>query len=126
MLILIAVVFVGFGVWSMRQGRAFAATAVRVGGLVVGFVMDHSADISTRHPVLRFRTVEGREVETTSSISHNSGNLRSGMQVPVLYDPSDPRKARIDYGRRSGSWPGLAFVALGVVFLAIGIALAVR
>lgn len=119
----LAIVLIGFGVSSIRESRALVASAARVGGVVVRFAVDHSADITVRKPVLRFRTVDGVEVETTSSISHNSGTLRSGMRVPVLYDPRDPRKARIDYGQRSGSWSGIGLVVGGVVFLLIGIGL---
>jgi hypothetical protein len=113
------------GAQTLREARGFRSRARRAPGTLVAIHADRHNDHPTTYPVLRFRTAEGADVETTSNV--NEGPLyltrMRGRQVPVLYDPDDPRKACIDSpsGRRQVR-SGLGIIALGILFLLIAIA----
>ncbi len=63
--------------------------------------------MSIYYPVVRFRTADGREVETQTMMGTSFKRVREGEPVTVLYDPKDPTHAQLE---RSG---GLVIV-LGV------------
>ncbi len=116
------------GMRSLRQARGFRARARRVTGVVTGIHADRRDGQSTTYPVLRFRTLEGAEVETTSNVNEEPLYLTRarGAQVPVLYDPADPRKACIDSPSGRGQVKsGYGTIVLGVVFIAAAIGYAV-
>lgn len=115
------------GTRSLRQARGFRARARQVTGVLVGIHADRRDGQSTTYPVLRFRTLEGAEVETTSNVNERPFYLTRmrGQQVPVLYDPQDPRRACIDSPSGRGQvGSGFGVIALGVVLIlaAIGYA----
>jgi hypothetical protein len=108
------------GTRSLRQARGFRSRARRVFGTVAGIHADRMGDRATTYPVLRFRTLDGVEIETTSNVNEGSFYLTRmrGHQVPVLYDPEDPRSACID--SRSGRGQvrsGVGVIALGAAFI---------
>ena len=124
---LFALLLAGLGVFSLyggvrtlREARGFRSRARLVTGVLVGIHADRHNDQPTTYPVLRFRTLEGADIETTSSVNEGPFYLTRmrGRQVPVLYDPEDPRKACID--SRSGRGQvrsGYGIIALGTFFL---------
>ncbi|MDN3356888.1 DUF3592 domain-containing protein [Actinomadura sp. DC4] len=108
------------GARTLREARGFRSRARRTSGIILGIHTDRHNDQQTTYPVLRFHTIEGAEVETTSNVNEGPFYLTRmrGRQVPVLYDPADPRKACID-GRsgRGQVRSGYGIIGLGVVFL---------
>ncbi len=132
--VLFVLLFAGLGVLavyggtrSLRQARGFRSRARRVTGVLAGIHTARHNDEPTTYPVLRFRTHDGTEVETTSNVNEGPYYLTRmrGQQVPVLYDPADPRKACIDSASGRGQVrSGFGTVTLGVVFIlaAIGYA----
>jgi len=133
--ILFALLFGGLGVLAvfggtrtLRQARGFRSRAQRVTGILTGIHTVRHNDQPTTYPILRFRTLEGVELETTSNVNEGSFYLTRmrGRQVPVLYDPQDPRKACIDSPSGRGQVKsGYGIIVLGTVFIiaAIGYAL---
>jgi hypothetical protein len=113
------------GTRTLREARGFRSRALRAPGMLVGIHSDRHNDHPTTYPVLRFRTIEGADVETTSNVNEGPFYLTRmrGRQVPVLYDPDDPRKACIDSpsGRRQVR-SGFGIIALGVFFLLLAAA----
>jgi hypothetical protein len=108
------------GTRSLRQARGFRARARRVTGILTGIHADRRDGQTTTYPVLRFRTLEGTEVETTSNVNEEPYYLTRtrGAQVAVLYDPADPRKACIDSPSGRGQVrSGYGVIALGVLFI---------
>ncbi|WP_433467346.1 DUF3592 domain-containing protein [Spirillospora sp. CA-128828] len=117
------VAFVLGGIHRYRTSRAFMATAHRVPGIVAGIHRVSTTDSYEFFPVLRFRTLDGTDIETVGETRGGSFELTrlKGRPVPVLYDPQDPRKARMDTssGRALAGSAGMA--AAGCVFALIGI-----
>jgi hypothetical protein len=132
--VLFALLFGGLGVLAvfggahtLRQARGFRSRARRVPGILVGVHAARHGDQPAHYPVLRFRTLDGIELETTSNVNEGPGYLTRmrGRQVPVLYDPDDPRTACIDSPSGRGQVrSGLGVIALGVVFVVAAIAYA--
>lgn len=125
--------FGALGVVLLVRYRQFLARALRVPGVVVTLIASRSSSSGpgrsnggiTYRPVFRFQTYEGMDVEVTSNTGSNPPPAREGEQVNVLYDPADPRKARLDKFGQRGGFIGWIFVAFGVVFTAIGVGLTI-
>ena len=112
------------GVRTLRQARAFKSRARRVSGILAGIHADRHNDRPTTYPVLRFRTLDGVEVETVSNVNEGPFYLTRmrGSPVPVLYDPQDPQKACIDSPSGRGQVrSGIGIIALGTIFLLVSI-----
>jgi hypothetical protein len=113
------------GVWSglraIQTGRRLRKQGVRVPGVVVRLRFSRSANDSggTYHPVLRFRTVEGQDMETESDVATYPAPARKGAQVIVIYDPQTPTLARIDSMIGRGTAAGGLFVAVGLIVTSI-------
>jgi hypothetical protein len=72
-------------------------------------------DVSYFHPIVQFHTAREQVVE----FEGNDGSLRAGDSVKVLYDPANPKDARLD------SWPsrwgaGTVPLAVGLTLIAVG------
>ncbi len=80
-----------------RSTTAFLATAVPVSGRVVELVANDSSDGVTYAPGVEFE-VGGQAQRFKDSISSDPPSYRMGDVVQVLYDPANPREARIDRG----------------------------
>ena len=85
-------------------------------------VTNHSSDSNTYAPVVEFDHA-GKKYRFKDSVSSNPPSYRTGQRVGVLYDPADPRDARIDRGRWNKVVPilsggcGALFVLLGLWIL---------
>lgn len=110
------------GIHRYRTGRAFLASARRVPGMVIGIHRVERTDTYEFFPVLRFRTLEGAEVETVGDTMSGSYELTrlKGTVVPVLYDPRNPRTARMDTVSGRGLAGSIGMAAVGSVFAVIG------
>ena len=104
-LVLAGVALLFLGVHLHQKNAAFLARAVRAPGVVVEMATNHSSDGgSTYAPVVEFEH-EGRKYTFKDSISSNPPSYRRGEAVGVLYDPDQPRDARIDRGRWNKAVP---------------------
>ena len=125
-LMLAGVVLVGFGVKLLVDTRRFLATAQPATGVVVrvdkrvsyervGAGKDaHWANVTRNFPIVEFRTAR----EQVAQFQADDGSLRTGDSVRLVYDPANPRNARLDkWGNR---WAGpLACWGAGLVILVI-------
>ncbi|HEU0102677.1 MAG TPA: DUF3592 domain-containing protein [Mycobacteriales bacterium] len=112
------VLFVLFGVSQAVLSRRFAATAERVPGTVTALQYRSSGDGGVYYPVLRFRTLDGRDIDTVAMYGRSPAPARTGDRVDVLYDPADPSRALLP--RAGGVLLPLAFVVLGLIALGVG------
>ena len=100
--------------------RRFLSAAVDTQGKVVGFVKQTSSEGgSSTHATVEFVTADG-QTRTFVENSQTFGRLSVGTIVPVKYDATGPKKARI--ATRGRLWTtSIALLALGVVLLIIGV-----
>lgn len=89
-------------------------------GVITDLVRSRDPDSRTSRPIFRFTTVEGDEVEVTSSYGEVSPP-EPGESVTVLYDPDKPRRAHIDTSGQRGSAMGWALTALGLFLGALSV-----
>lgn len=99
--------------------------AVRVHGVVVDVRARESGTSRAGHrpttyaPVLAFRTVDGREVQTESRVASNPPVAEAGQHVRVAYDPRDPTEASVDTARGSGVVAYVVGLAVALLILVI-------
>jgi len=118
--------FVIAGTWIVVNARRFRRRAVRVPGRIVGLSMASGGGSSALyHPVVAFTTLDGTPVEAKSVFSSHPPVGSVGEAVYVLYDPADPRKARVDRLLGRGGLHGVLFAAFGLIFVAVGVLIAV-
>ncbi|RAY14119.1 hypothetical protein DPM19_17765 [Actinomadura craniellae] len=79
---------------TLIRNNAFTARAVRVPGVVVGGRRERGPirdSMGTYHfPTVRYRTLEGAELERTSPAGRGGYRFREGADVTVMYEPADP------------------------------------
>ncbi len=126
----LALFFVAYGIWALIQAHRFAATASRATGTVVdaktawvdpggpGPIGNTGGWL--RFPVVRYQTASGQMVTFRSRTGTQPSPYKVGQQVPVLYNPADPRDARINTFVMTRLLPGF-FVAFGAFFFVMGI-----
>ncbi|HEY3023163.1 MAG TPA: DUF3592 domain-containing protein [Actinomycetota bacterium] len=125
-LMLLGVVMVGFGVKMLVDTRRFLATAEVAKGVVVRVDKSvstewpgsgnnrHPVHVTHNYPVVEFVTAR----EQVAQFQADNGSLRVGDSVRLLYDPANPRNARLDnWGNR---WAGfLALTGAGLAILVV-------
>lgn len=117
---------VGLGVKVLVDNQRFVAKAASAKGVVVAVREEvrselrgsgdneHYVDVTYYYPVVRFLTAREQVVQ----FQGDDGSLRVGDSVRILYDPANPRDARLD------SWPsswgaGAVPIAVGLVLILI-------
>jgi hypothetical protein len=115
--------FVMIGVFLFIRTRSFIGKAREVRGRVIEMVYSSgSEDGGGYSPIYQFKTFEGQDIEVQDGISSNPPQFKVGQEIQVLYDPDNPRKARIK------KWMNLYFTSvlfggLGLIFGSVGIGL---
>jgi Protein of unknown function (DUF3592) len=123
-LMLLGGILVGFGFKMLADTRRFLATAEPAKGVVVRVDKRvrservgsgdsaHWANVTRNFPIVEFRTSR----EQVAQFQADDGSLRVGDSVGLVYDPANPRKARLDkWGNR---WAGpLAFWGAGLALV---------
>lgn len=104
---------------------ARAARLVRVGKIATARVVVNTSvepDDDDPPPRLRFRTEDGLDVEVVERTRKAGDEARIGAEVPVLYDPRDPERARRNASAQIWG-PGLVWIAFAVL---LGVAAVVQ
>jgi hypothetical protein len=112
------------GLTSMRRARALRSSGMRAWGLVVASPADpEDPGRPARLALVQYALPDGRVLERTCPRqSSASGWLMPGQRVLIFYDPANPGEVLV-HGRDGGRMD-LAFVWVGLVFIASGAALA--
>jgi len=119
-LVLAGVGLLFLGVHLHKKTGEFLAKAVRAPGVVVEMATNHSSDgADTYAPVVDFEH-QGRKYTFKDTISSNPPSFRRGEAVGVLYDPDQPRDARIDRGRWNKAVP-ILIGGFGALLCLIGV-----
>jgi hypothetical protein len=114
------------GIRSLHASRAFEQVAQRADGELVDVryetVGPAGNSSRTSIPVVRFTLPDGRTVQTEARMGTGPGFRFKGSEVTVLYDPADPRRARIEgFMAGGGALVGGCLTAFGLLFLLIGL-----
>ncbi|MDC0743745.1 DUF3592 domain-containing protein [Polyangium mundeleinium] len=102
-----------------------AARLVRVGKIATARVVANTSselDDDDPPPKLRFRTEDGLDIEVVERTRNADDDARIGAEVPVLYDPRDPQRARRNASAQIWG-PGLVWIAFAAL---LGVAAAVQ
>jgi hypothetical protein len=127
---LVGAVFVVIGTRGARRSRAFERGAQRAPGVLSDLRHERVGPAGDSSwitiPVVRFTLPDGRTVETEARMGAAPGFNRPGAEITVLYDPADPRRARVDARLAGqGALVGGCMASLGAVFVVVGIAVAI-
>jgi hypothetical protein len=127
---LVGAAFVVIGTRSARVSREFERVAQRAPGLLTDIRYESVGPPGERSmhavPVVSFTLPDGRTVQTEARLGATPGFQQPGAEITVLYDPADPRRARVDArmaGR--GALAGGCMASLGGMFVVVGIAVAI-
>lgn len=100
--------------------KRFADNASKATGTVIGLARHRSSKGGhTYAPIIRFRAIDGSEIEFTESVSSNPPGYTVNEQVPVLYDPSDYKKARAFKSTWRLYFVPLLLGGMGLIFLIV-------
>jgi hypothetical protein len=113
LLVLVLLAISTLTVWVWNRDRAFVERAGRATGTVVR---------NPSSPVIRFETSKGAPVEFRSSVTSSPPRYALGQRVAVLYDPEEPRNARID-GSFEVMGRSIILAAVCAVFWTIALAI---
>jgi hypothetical protein len=123
-------VFVAIGTRGARASREFERVARRAPGVLTDIRYERigTPGEGSMHavPVVRFTLPDGRTVQTEARMGATPGFNKPGKEITVLYDPADPRRARVDARMAgAGALAGGCMASLGLIFVVVGIALAI-
>lgn len=120
---LLSGLFVLIGGFLYIRTKNFLGTAQEVKGTVIQMVYSEDSEGGGGYaPQYQFKTLDGQDVVVQDSLSSNPPGFKVGQEIKVVYDPENPRKARIN------KWMNLYFLpvlfgGLGLIFGGVGIAL---
>jgi hypothetical protein len=124
----VGAVFAVQGYRGIRKIRRFVAASTSATGAVTDSVGrwyrdpgDDPGVSKLSHPVVRFVTEDGRTVDFESQTGSNLAP-KVGQQVTVLYDPLNPKEARIKSFMMLWALP-LILTVLGALLLVPGVLL---
>jgi hypothetical protein len=123
LLVFIGLVLAAAGGYGVRQDRRLTRTGQRVPGTVVSLAWKQSIDSEALacHPVLAFRTLDGREIQTATGVGSSRVIAQPGEQVRVIYDPYNPPRAEIDTWAGRASWLPWLSTVVGLAVLGYGV-----
>jgi Protein of unknown function (DUF3592) len=122
----IGAVFAVQGIRGIRKTRRFVAASASATGTVTDSVGRWHSDPGDdpgvsrlSHPVVRFVTGDGRTIEFESGVGSNLGP-KVGQEVTVLYNPTNPKEAKIKSFMMLWALPSI-FAVLGAFLLIPGL-----
>ena len=119
-------IWIAFGVFFFIDAKLFSSESYSATGTVVELKkvrrLSNSTSRSTSHvttyyPVVRYQTKNGKNVTFTSSSGSYPSPYKRGDRVTILYDPENPKKARIKSFRSLWLAPILCFGIGGILIL---------
>lgn len=105
------------GGYLLFDSRAFLSDAAATSGTVISLV---ESDEGGYAPIVSFVTGDGESFVLRSNVYSEGWKERQGDIVTVLYDPADPKKAKID--SLFQLWGATLIISgVGVVFSGVGL-----
>ena len=116
----VALLLIAIGVVLWFTTKRFADNASKSTGTVIALIPHHSSEGGlTYSPMVRFKAIDGSEIEFTESMSSNPPGYTVNEQVPVLYDPTNYSKARVFKSGWRLYFVPLLLGGMGILFLII-------
>jgi len=116
----ISFIMIAIGVVIWFTTKRFAENASKATGTVIALARHSSSKGGhTYSPIIRFRAIDGSEIEFTESMSSNPPGYEVNEQVPVLYDSSNYQKARAFKSSWRLYFVPLLLGGMGVLFMVI-------
>ncbi|MBZ6137205.1 DUF3592 domain-containing protein [Streptomyces olivaceus] len=114
------------GLYDAARVRRLRRHGIRTTGRVVDNVRVQEPRSSSPSwaPVIAFADQHGYRVEFTPSMRGAGMGLPTGREVDVVYLPHNPQVARV-FTRRHITGPVLFIVAMGLLFLGLGVVIGV-
>lgn len=117
---LVGMLLAAIAAFFLIRTQMFIGRAQQVKGTVIEMVYSSDSEGGGYSPVFQFRTIEGQTIMVTDSLRSNPPMFKTGQAVDMLYDPSNPQRARVK------KWLSLYFVPLllggmGIIFGGIGV-----
>ncbi|MBZ6254960.1 DUF3592 domain-containing protein [Streptomyces olivaceus] len=114
------------GLYDAARVRRLRRHGIRTTGRVVDNVRVQEPRSSSPSwaPVIAFADQHGYRVEFTPSMRGAGMGLPTGREVDVVYLPHNPQVARV-FTRRHMTGPVLFIVAMGLLFLGLGVVIGV-
>lgn len=130
--LIIGIVFslVGFlllviGLFILMRTRLFISKSQEVKGTVTHLIASSGSEGGTVYaPVFKFTTIQGQVIEVEEKVASNPPQFSQGQIVDILYDPENPRHARVKKGFNLYFVP-ILLGGMGIIFGGIGIVLLV-
>jgi hypothetical protein len=107
------------GVVNWVRTKRFVETAQRTTGTVISFVPRQGRRGPTYSPTVRFKAIDGSEVEFTESLSTRPPGYEINEQVTVLYDLQNYQRAQVFKTTWRLYYYALLFGGLGVIFFVV-------
>lgn len=120
----VGLMFVLGGGYGIHRDRRLNRTGERVPGTVVGLRWRSSSGPDggrACHPVLAFRTLDGRDIQAETRVGSSRVIAHPGEQVPVIYDPRNPARAEINTRAGRAAWLPVIFTMAGVALICYGL-----
>jgi hypothetical protein len=114
------------GLSGLRRVRRLRRDGLRTWAMAVSPPVSagEQPDGSSRRTLIQYTLTDGRVVERISPApARRTASLHPGQKVLLWYDPEDPQDILV-YGRE-GRFADRAFLAVGVLFVLIGVGIAV-
>jgi hypothetical protein len=116
---LVGVLLLVIGIILGINTRMFAARAEQVKGTVDHNKFRHDSEGGGYAPVFQFKTTSGESIQFAGLVYSNPPQFHAGQEVDILYDPKNPKRARINKGTGLYFVP-LLLVGIGLLFFGIG------
>lgn len=125
LLFVVGLSFAVAGGYGVHLNRRLNRIGERVTGVVVGLRQKAAGteDGTAWHPVLAFRTLDGRDIQAVAGVGNGSSRFvaQPGEQVPVIYDPRNPARAEINTRAGRAGWLPILFIIMGVALICYGL-----
>ncbi len=97
LLLVLGVLFVVGGIWSLNNSIDKINKGVPVSAEVISMETKHGRKNKIMYtPVVRFTTAKGDAISTQLDVSSSSPAYDIGQKVPVIYQPTEPTDVMLD------------------------------
>lgn len=123
-ILMVSLPFLGVGLYEAYKVQRMLHSYVHTSGIVAGnsFYVDPEDNSGAYYPNVTFQPEDSRPISFTDGVGTSPARYRAADEVQVIYNPDNPREARINSWFHLWLGP-LIFVVVGAVPLLINLLL---